>query len=113
MSRSYSRAARANQRRSSGEIPSPIWRCSRFHRTVTAGIVSALDRTVEVPSEDDRSALLVSAVQTDAAINPGNSGGALVNCDGQLVGMPTARAAAPSPSGEVGGGIIGLGFAIP
>ena len=46
--------------------------------TVTSGIVSALDRTVEVPGENDRSALLVSAVQTDASINPGNSGGALV-----------------------------------
>lgn len=50
--------------------------------TVTSGIVSALDRTVEVPAETDRSALLVSAIQTDAAINPGNSRGALVNCSG-------------------------------
>ena len=77
--------------------------------TVTSGIVSALDRTVEVPSENDRSALLVSAVQTDASINPGNSGGALVNCDGQLVGVPTAGATVPNS----GGGSIGLGFAIP
>jgi len=77
--------------------------------TVTSGIVSALDRTVEVPGENDRSALLVSAVQTDAAINPGNSGGALVNCEGQLVGVPTAGATVPNS----GGGSIGLGFAIP
>jgi putative serine protease PepD len=77
--------------------------------TVTSGIVSALDRTVEVPSENDRSALLVSAVQTDASINPGNSGGALVNCEGQLVGVPTAGATVPNS----GGGSIGLGFAIP
>jgi putative serine protease PepD len=69
---------------------------------------------VQVPGENDRSAVLVSAVQTDAAINPGNSGGALVNCDGQLIGVPTAGAAVPSPSGEAsGGGSIGLGFAIP
>jgi putative serine protease PepD len=81
--------------------------------TVTSGIVSALDRTVEVPGENDRSALLVSALQTDAAINPGNSGGALVNCDGQLVGVPTAGASVPSSSGEASGGNIGLGFAIP
>ena len=81
--------------------------------TVTSGIVSALDRTVQVPGENDASALLVSAVQTDAAINPGNSGGALVNCQGQLVGVPTAGATVPSPSGESGGGSIGLGFAIP
>ena len=77
--------------------------------TVTSGIVSALDRTVEVPGENDRSALLVSAMQTDAAINPGNSGGALVNCAGQLVGVPTAGATVPNSAG----GSIGLGFAIP
>ena len=77
--------------------------------TVTSGIVSALDRTVEVPGENDRSALLVSAVQTDASINPGNSGGALVNCEGKLIGVPTAGAAVPNS----GGGSIGLGFAIP
>lgn len=77
--------------------------------TVTSGIVSALNRTVQVPGEDDRSALLVSALQTDAAINPGNSGGALVNCAGQLVGVPTAGAAVPNSAG----GSIGLGFAIP
>ena len=81
--------------------------------TVTSGIVSALDRTVEVPAEGDRTALLVSAVQTDAAINPGNSGGALVNCSGQLVGIPSAGASVPSTSGESAGGSIGLGFAIP
>ena len=77
--------------------------------TVTSGIVSALDRTVEVPGENDASALLVSAVQTDASINPGNSGGALVNCADELIGVPTAGAAAPNS----GGGSIGLGFAIP
>jgi putative serine protease PepD len=81
--------------------------------TVTAGIVSALDRTVEVPAEADKTALLVSALQTDAAINPGNSGGALVNCSGQLIGVPTAGAVVPSSSGEASGGNIGLGFAIP
>jgi putative serine protease PepD len=81
--------------------------------TVTSGIVSALDRTIEVPAEDDKSALLVSAIQTDAAINPGNSGGALVNCTGELIGVPSAGATVPSASGESAGGSIGLGFAIP
>lgn len=81
--------------------------------TVTSGIVSALDRTIEVPAENDGTALLVSAVQTDAAINPGNSGGALVNCSGQLIGVPSAGATVPSASGESSGGNIGLGFAIP
>jgi putative serine protease PepD len=78
--------------------------------TVTSGIVSALNRTVQVPGDNDSTALLVSAVQTDAAINPGNSGGALVDCAGHLVGVPTAGATVP---GTTGGGSIGLGFAIP
>jgi putative serine protease PepD len=81
--------------------------------TVTSGIVSALDRTVEVPAEGGQTALLVSAVQTDAAINPGNSGGALVDCDGKLIGVPTAGASVPSQSGQPSAGNVGLGFAIP
>jgi putative serine protease PepD len=81
--------------------------------TVTSGIVSALNRTVQVPAENDSSALLVSAVQTDAAINPGNSGGAMVNCSGDLIGVPSAGASVPSSSGQSSGGSIGLGFAIP
>jgi putative serine protease PepD len=81
--------------------------------TVTSGIVSALDRTIQVPGENDSSALLVSAIQTDAPINPGNSGGAMVNCSNQLIGVPSAGATVPTSSGESSGGSIGLGFAIP
>jgi putative serine protease PepD len=81
--------------------------------TVTSGIVSALGRTIHVPGEGSQTALLIDAVQTDAAINPGNSGGALVDCSGALVGVPTAGATVPSPSGAASGGSIGLGFAIP
>jgi len=81
--------------------------------TVTSGIVSALGRTIHVPGEASQTALLIDAVQTDAAINPGNSGGALVDCSGDLVGVPTAGASIPSSSGEASGGSIGLGFAIP
>lgn len=77
--------------------------------TVTSGIVSALDRQVQVPGDHGGTALLTAAVQTDAAINPGNSGGALVNCSDQLIGVPTAGAAVPNSAG----GSIGLGFAIP
>jgi putative serine protease PepD len=77
--------------------------------TVTAGIVSALDRYVRVPAENGHSAHLIGAVQTDASINPGNSGGALVDCQARLVGINTAAAAVPNS----GGGSIGLGFAIP
>jgi putative serine protease PepD len=81
--------------------------------TVTSGIVSALNRTIQVPGENSQSALLLNAIQTDAAINPGNSGGAMVNCAGQFVGIPSAGATVPSSSGESSGGSIGLGFAIP
>jgi putative serine protease PepD len=77
--------------------------------TVTAGIVSALDRYVRVPAENGRSAHLIDAIQTDASINPGNSGGALVDCQARLVGINTAAATVPNS----GGGSIGLGFAIP
>ena len=82
--------------------------------TLTTGVVSALGRTVQVPGENDSRALLVDAIQTDAAINPGNSGGALVDCDGKLIGVPTAGAVVPSPTGQPSSsGNIGLGFAIP
>ena len=79
--------------------------------TVTSGIVSALDRTVQVPGDNGGQALLVSAIQTDAAINPGNSGGALVNCAGQLVGVPTAGV--PCRRGRRQRRQHRLGFAIP
>jgi putative serine protease PepD len=77
--------------------------------SVTAGIVSALNRYVRVPGENGQAAHLVGAIQTDASINPGNSGGALVDCSAQLVGINTAAAAVPNSAG----GSIGLGFAIP
>src|SRR5262245_2109339 len=62
--------------------------------TVTAGIVSALDRYVRVPSENGPAAHLVGAIRTDASINPGNSGGTLVDCSARLVGINTAGACA-------------------
>jgi putative serine protease PepD len=81
--------------------------------TVTSGIVSALDRSVNVPADEGQTALIVAAIQTDAAINPGNSGGALVDCSGHLVGVPTAGAVVPNPEGGRSAGNIGIGFAIP
>ncbi|MFM1723423.1 trypsin-like peptidase domain-containing protein [Rhodococcus sp. PAM 2766] len=76
--------------------------------TVTAGIVSALDRPVSTSGETGNQNTVIDAIQTDAAINPGNSGGALVNMEGRLIGVNTAIATA---GGQ--GGSIGLGFAIP
>jgi len=78
--------------------------------TVTAGIVSAVNRPVTTgESSDDMS--YINAVQTDAAINPGNSGGPLVNLRGQVVGVNSAIATTGT-STEVSGN-IGVGFAIP
>jgi len=81
--------------------------------TVTAGIVSALDRHVPVPVNAGQTAHLVGAIQTDASINPGNSGGALVDCAARLVGVNTAIATVRNSAGHGGGGSVGLGFAIP
>jgi len=71
--------------------------------TVTAGIVSALDRQVRLGDSGARR----NAIQTDASINPGNSGGPLVNARGEVIGVNTAIATLE------GSGNIGIGFAIP
>ncbi|MGE5606242.1 MAG: S1C family serine protease [Bacteroidota bacterium] len=70
-----------------------------FAGSVTAGVISALNRTVKL---EDKT---LNLIQTDAAINPGNSGGALVNSSGQVVGINTIKISVS--------GVEGLGFAIP
>ncbi|MEV0988082.1 trypsin-like peptidase domain-containing protein [Streptomyces sp. NPDC049949] len=109
----------------------------RLTGTVTSGIVSALNREVNVPKSEQQApqrqrgggswpfsydgqqfngntgsnTTSYKAIQTDASLNPGNSGGALVNMNGEIVGMPSAIY---SPSGDSSGaGSVGLGFAIP
>ncbi|MDV8001123.1 S1C family serine protease [Rhodococcus sp. IEGM 1408] len=77
--------------------------------TVTTGIVSALERPVRAGGEESDQNTVIDAIQTDAAVNPGNSGGALVNMNGELVGINSAIASLGSGST----GSIGLGFAIP
>ena len=76
--------------------------------TVTTGIISALNRPVSAGSVGAES--FVNAIQTDAAINPGNSGGALINAQGQIIGVNSAIATLSSGGTS---GSIGLGFAIP
>ena len=80
--------------------------------TVTSGIVSALDRPVDVGSDSQGNSTTYPAIQTDAAINPGNSGGPLVDLDGNLVGINSSIRTSSSSASEQGGS-IGLGFAIP
>jgi putative serine protease PepD len=80
--------------------------------TVTSGIVSALDRPVDVGSDGEGNSTTYPAIQTDAAINPGNSGGPLVDMNGHLVGINSSIRTSSSSSTEQGGS-IGLGFAIP
>ena len=72
--------------------------------SVTEGIVSALSRQVSEPSGNT----LPDVIQTSAAINPGNSGGALVDLQGEVVGIPTLAATDP----QLGGSAPGIGFAI-
>lgn len=105
----------------------------RLTGTVTSGIVSALDREVNVPKSEQQQSpqdgfpfsyggrqfngntgsntTSYKAIQTDASLNPGNSGGALVNMNGEIVGMPSAIYSPSSGSGSAGS--VGLGFAIP
>jgi putative serine protease PepD len=80
--------------------------------TVTSGIVSALDRPVDVGSDAEGNSTTYPAIQTDAAINQGNSGGPLVDLDGNLVGINSSIRTSSSSASEQGGS-IGLGFAIP
>ena len=70
-----------------------------FQGSVTVGVVSALNRTLEIADKT------VKLIQTDAAINPGNSGGALLNYDGEVIGINSAKLATT--------GVEGMGFAIP
>lgn len=74
-----------------------------FKHTITHGIVSALNRTLESQSFSGQTSFMQSLIQHDAAINPGNSGGPLINAAGQVVGINTLKAT----EGE------GLGFAVP
>ena len=70
-----------------------------FRGSVTVGIISALNRSVEIGEKK------FTLFQTDAAINPGNSGGALVNADGEIIGINSAKIAVSN--------VEGIGFAIP
>lgn len=73
-----------------------------FRRTVTSGIISALNRTIKI-DENNSSAYMSNLIQTDATINPGNSGGPLINSNGEVIGVNTVKITSAE----------GIGFAIP
>lgn len=74
-----------------------------FEHTVTVGVISALGRPIQIPTEDRQVRTYQNLIQLDAAINPGNSGGPLLNNQGKVIGINTAVSAAGQ----------GIGFAIP
>jgi S1-C subfamily serine protease len=76
-----------------------------LQRTVTSGIVSALQREIQAPD----GVTIDNVIQTDAAINPGNSGGPLINGDGEVIGINSQI----YTGGEGSDGNVGIGFAIP
>lgn len=82
-----------------GEPVIAIGNALGYGQSVTTGIVSALDRNLEMEGFDSK------LIQTDAAINPGNSGGALLNSNGEVIGINTAKVATDS--------VEGMGYAIP
>lgn len=82
---------------------------TEYANSVTQGIVSSLSRTVTLKN-DDGDTISTNAIQTDAAINPGNSGGALINIEGQVIGINSSKISSTSSAGEA---VEGMGFAIP
>lgn len=89
-------------------IGSPLG--TEYANSVTEGIVSSLSRTVTMQN-DNGETVSTNAIQTDAAINPGNSGGALVNIEGQVIGINSSKIS--STSAVAGSAVEGMGFAIP
>ena len=91
-----------------GELAVAVGSPFGFEQSVTAGIISALHRSISAGSQDQgqSSVVLTDLIQTDAAINPGNSGGALCDSKARLVGINAVIASAS-------GGSEGVGFAIP
>lgn len=85
-----------------GEPVIAIGNALGYGQSVTTGIVSATDRSISATEEDESS---VKLIQTDAAINPGNSGGPLLNVNGEVIGINSAKLAANE--------VEGMGYAIP
>ena len=95
-----------------GQIVIAIGSPLGLEQTVTSGIVSALNRSIEdISRQQQEESSLQGLIQTDAAINPGNSGGPLFDSRGRVMGMNTLIATRAQSSETAGN--IGLGFAVP
>ena len=90
-------------------IGSPLG--SEYANSATEGIISSLSRKV-IMRNDNNETVNVNAIQTDAAINPGNSGGALINVEGQVIGINSSKISATGSSSQ-DISVEGMGFAIP
>ncbi|GHU36733.1 serine protease Do-like HtrA [Bacilli bacterium] len=90
-------------------IGSPLG--SEYANSATEGIISSLSRKVIMQNES-KETVNVNAIQTDAAINPGNSGGALLNVEGQVIGINSSKISATGSSSQ-DVSVEGMGFAIP
>lgn len=87
-----------------GEATIAIGNALGYGQSVTTGVISALNRTVTV-TENNTTVTNTNLIQTDAAINPGNSGGALLNANGQVIGINSAKYSDTA--------VEGIGYAIP
>lgn len=83
---------------------------STFANTATEGIVSAKSRQVSMQQENSTTYTNINAIQTDASINPGNSGGALINIEGQVIGITQSKLTTTQDGST---SVEGMGFAIP
>lgn len=88
-----------------GEMVIAIGNALGYGQSVTVGYISAKDREITEENSDGTAGKKIKALQTDAAINPGNSGGALINMQGQVIGINSAKIASSS--------VEGVGYAIP
>ena len=88
-----------------GEQVVAIGNALGYGQSVTTGIVSALNRSISTGTDAQGNTVQSTYIQTDAAINPGNSGGALLNRDGEAIGINTAKLASTE--------VEGMGYAIP
>lgn len=88
-----------------GEMAIAIGNSLGYGQSVTVGYISAKNREITEQSENGGSGNKIEAIQTDAAINPGNSGGPLINLQGQVIGINSAKIASSS--------VEGVGYAIP